>query len=245
MNAVQTVRALLLPLVLLLLSGCVAYRPRMLQYDTVASGGGGGGAIGGAGAGVRVSLSTGDALMQEQEDGPWKPVPQGAFIPAGSLILTEHGELILELPDNTGQVTLAEGTCMEIGRADPHRGTLLILSSGRVSGSITGTGIELLSTCGGALTLTPHGDATAPFEFTHGYSAEYVKTMLSLGHVPDWAIFRPGDLVPIGAGGGAMLWGGGGIPSFRTPVIIPEPGPLALAFAGLGALVFGVRLLRK
>jgi len=243
MTIAQGIRVLLFPLLLLSLTGCVAYRPRMLQYDTAAAGGGG--AIGGAGAGVRVSLSTGEALMQEQEGGPWKPVPLGAFIPAGSLILTERGELILELPDNTGQVTLAEGTCVELGRADPHRGTLLILSSGRVSGSITGAGIELLSTCGGALTLTPHGDATAPFEFTHGYNAEYVKTMLSLGHVPDWAIFRPGDLVPIGAGGGTMLWGGGGIASFRTPVIIPEPGPLALALAGLGALVFGVRLLRK
>lgn len=206
----------------LLLCGCIAYRPRLLKYDDT------GPAALASGTFAKVTVSGEGALIQLRERDPWRPLRSGESVSVGSLLMT-HGdsELIVELPDGQGQVRIANGSTVELARLDRQQGTLLVLAAGKVSGSVSGAPLELISPSGGSLTLNPEPGATVPFNFNHGRDAYYYELArrLHLGLETDWGPLRSGS-----AGSDLDLF------VFRSPrgnvIAVPEPAPWTLLLAG-------------
>lgn len=227
--------ALTLPL---LLCGCVAYRPRMFSYETGAPENPGVALP--AAQPARISVATGRVLLQEGEGRPWREVQSGDPISVGGMLRTgDDSEAIVELPDGHGQVKVAQNSCVEVARLDPRLGTLLVLSAGKVTGSISGADLEVVSSCGGGLSLHPNDGATAPFEFRHGRDAEYVAVLISLGRSPDWALFHSPPTPPYDFGEG--LTHRSAIAFGEMTAVIPEPETWALFLAGGTALGLSLR----
>lgn len=233
MNDWTRLRQLLALTLPLLLCGCVTYRPRLFSYDTGAPENPGVALP--AAQPARISVATGRVLLQEGEGKPWREAQSGEPVSIGAMLRTgDDSEAIVELPDGQGQVKVAQNSCVEVARVDPRLGTLLVLSAGKISGSITGADLQVVSSCGGGLSLHPNDGATAPFEFRHGRDAEYMAVLISLGRSADWALFNAPPPSPYSFGE-AMI--------FRTPValgeataVIPEPETWTLFLAGGTAL---------
>jgi hypothetical protein len=231
MNRTATWLRLLALLVPLLVCGCVSYRPRLLKYDDRP--------VGNPAAEAPATLTvTGDGvLVQAREGDPWRPVRTGDSIATGALILTGgDGSVTIELPGGHGQINVAPGTTLELARVGGTGGALLVLTAGKVSGTISGAPIELISSSGGSLSLNPNEGVTAPFELRHGRDAEYFAVMQRLGLRAEWGSLSP---MPI-----ASLRSDFDLIAFRTPVgtsgyAVPEPKVLALLGLGL-ALMAGL-----
>lgn len=208
-----------------LLCGCIAYRPRLLSYEAASTPTGEPTAsVTVMGEGVRVQAKAGDT---------WQVLKTGDKIFVGSLLMTDSGsEAVVELPGGHGQVNVAHGSVIEIARLTGSEGAMLVLSSGRVSGSVTGAPIAIVSSCGGSLSLTPNDGATVPFQFSHARDAQYLAVMKSLGLQADWAIFKPSA----GASAGFSLANIFVAPIPFTAGVVPEPTLWALALTGFVAL---------
>lgn len=214
-------------LVAILLCGCVSYRPRLLKYEDQPAGNP-------AAETVATLTVTGDgAWVQARESDPWRPARSGDAIAPGALILTGgDSKVTVELPGGHGQINVAPGTTIELARIGGTGGALVVLSAGKVSGTVNGMPIELISSSGGSLSLNPNEGVTAPFELRHGRDADYFAVMHRLGLRADWGnLSQP----PI-----TSLRSVAELVTFRTPAgaaayVVPEPGVWALL--GLGLVV--------
>ncbi len=224
MNRTAPWLRLLALLVPLLVCGCVSYRPRLLKYEDQP--------VGNPAAEAPATLTvTGDGvLVQAREGDPWHPARTGDSIATGALILTGDGKVTIELPGGHGQINVAPGTTLELARVGGTGGAMVVLTAGKVSGTMNGAPIELISSSGGSLSLNPNEGVTAPFELRHGRDAEYFAVMQRLGLRADWGNLSP---MPI-----ASLRSDFDLIAFRTPAgsfahAVPEPGVWTLLGLGL------------
>jgi hypothetical protein len=179
---------------------------------------------------------TGDGvLVQAREGDPWRPARTGDSIATGALVLTSgDSKVTIELPGGHGQINVAPGTTLELARVGGAGGAMLVLTAGKVSGTISGAPFELISSSGGSLSLNPNEGVTAPFELRHGRDAEYFAVMHRLGLRADWGNLSPPPITSLRSVADLV--------TFRTPAgsavyAVPEPGVWALL--GLGVVTAG------
>lgn len=224
MNRTAPWLRLLALLVPLLVCGCVSYRPRLLKYDDQPM-------VNPAAEAPATLTVTGDGvLVQAREGDPWRPARTGDSIATGALILTGDGKVTIELPGGHGQINVAPGTTLELARVGGAGGAMVVLTAGKVSGTMNGAPIDLISSSGGSLSLNPNEGVTAPFELRHGRDAEYFAVMHRLGLRADWGNLSPPPITSLRVAVDLV--------TFRTPAgravyAVPEPGVWALLGLGL------------
>jgi hypothetical protein len=139
-----------------------------------------------------VTVSGEGVWQQAKSRDSWHPVRNGEGLPLGSLLMTDaYSAAVVELPGGQGLIQVARNSVVEYARNRANSGTLLILTAGRVSGGVSDTSLEILSSCGGGLTLTAPPGTTAPFEFRHGRDTQRQAALRNLGLTSDWARFMP------------------------------------------------------
>lgn len=140
--------------------------------------------------------------QQAKKSDTWRPVKGGDRIGLNSLLMTEPGSAaVIELPGGLGTVNVLRGTVVEFTRWNQAEGIHLVLTSGRVTGEINRSSLEIASSCGRKLSLTTPPGESAPFEFRHGRDERHYAELERLGLVSDWAGFQPRpDVYELGFG---------------------------------------------
>lgn len=144
--------------------------------------------------GAVVTASGEGVWLQRGRDDVWHPLRSGDPLPLGALLMTDaNSSAVVELPSGHGVVQVGRNSVIELAGRESGAGTVLVLTSGRVSGGITDSLLEIVSSCGGGLTVTAPRGITAPFEFRHGRDARHQAALNRLGLTADWARFIPSD----------------------------------------------------
>jgi hypothetical protein len=205
--------------------GCITRPPRWLGYSRSE--------ISSSAPAAKVVVTGTGVRLQAKLGAEWQPLTTGEPIFPGAMLRTDsESEAVVELPGGQGVIKLRPGSVVEWARGDSSGGTLLLISSGSVAGSVTGAPIELISSCGGSLHLAPNAGATVPFEFRHGRDAQYLAVMKSLGLQADWAIFKPTPVSPVDFGIGLVHRAS--VPAGMG--IVPEPNSWMLVLVGVALL---------
>ncbi len=180
-----------------------------------------------------VLLVEGTATGQASPDSPRQPLKEGTLLPAGSTVETDgHSLVVLRLPGTAGTLSLQPGSRVVLADLDSSDAKLgVFVSRGRVEGGLTAGSLHLFNSCGGSLLLSPQPGMTAPFSFGDTLPRELWDAMIGLGLNPDLL------LPPLPS---ERFLGQAGPRTFIAPTpsttIIPEPGPVLLALAGLAVL---------
>lgn len=141
-----------------------------------------------------VTASGEGVWLQRRRNEIWHPLRSGDSLPLGALLMTDaNSGAVVELPTGHGVVQVGRNSVIELAARESGAGTVLVLTSGRVSGGISDTLLEIVSSCGGGLTVTAPPGITAPFEFRHGRDARHQAALSRLGLTADWARFIPSD----------------------------------------------------